>query len=203
MAQRVDLAGLRVGHSRFFRRALQEVELEMEFGRAPLIVAPERPDHARQSADQRTVHRRWTQRQRRQRRRLGIGHARAQFFDDRLEQLRVERPGRFGKTPQAEARQFQFAADCRDVARLLQTAQTIDDGREEIQKQPSAELVVVQPALRVGAVVVERPKQIDDAGNILRSLNITRLQPFLTLSPRTFAGVRSHGRRLHMERRRV
>jgi hypothetical protein len=94
--------------------------------------------------------------------RLNDGTAPGDLLDDLRQELEGENAGGLGETPEAEAREFEPLAQRNDVAGLLQTAHAVNDRREEVDQKPAAELIVVEFAFGVGAVIMQRGEQIND-----------------------------------------
>ena len=156
----------------------------MEFDGATFVVAPQCPDHLWQGVDERAVHGDGTLAESPQARvGLDVGQAFAEFLDDAGEKLRVKKTGGLRETAQAETRQPQALAQRRNVTGLLQAAHAVENGREEVDQKPRAELVVVEFALGVGAVAVQRSQEIHNAGEHVPALHVAVV--YLGLGPAT------------------
>ena len=191
--QRARLAGGAFPQRRRQRGAGQQIELQMHFGGAMVLVQPQRPSHLRQRMQQRAVHgHRAALHRAKTRVRLDVAQALAELFDDRHEQGRIEHGAGLGETAQAKAAQAELALDLLEPAGLLQAAQAGQDGSEKVKQQPGAILVVMQPALGVGTMGVERGEQIEEGRQIFRALNLARFEGWLGLAPALVRGRLAH-----------
>ena len=106
----------------------------------------------------------------------------ADLFHDGHEQLGVEDGAGLGEAAQGKARQAEPGLEFVELADLLQAAHAGQDGAEEVEQQKGAVFIIVERALRVRAVLVERGQQVHDLGDELDALDVARLDGGLALA---------------------
>jgi len=111
-----------------------------------------------------------------------------QLFNDWLQGCRIKDAAGFGEAAQAEAFEPEAFLDDAELTDLLQPAQTVDDGSEEVKQEVGYVLVIVQFAVVAVVVTVQRFEQFDDVGDVFGATYLLARDGLFFLRPSCFAG---------------